>query len=55
MAEFKLNAFVQQLRAAALEDEPVKRVRELMTDAFRDPASISAAMKRPGITRPTKS
>jgi predicted metal-dependent enzyme (double-stranded beta helix superfamily) len=44
MADFELNAFVQQLRAAALEDEPVKRVRELMTEAFRDPASIRAAM-----------
>jgi predicted metal-dependent enzyme (double-stranded beta helix superfamily) len=44
MADFELNAFVRQLRAAALEDEPVKRVRELMTDAFRDPASIRAAM-----------
>jgi len=44
MAEFELNAFVQQLRAAAIEDEPVKRVRELMTGAFRDPASIRAAM-----------
>jgi len=44
MADFELNAFVQQLRTAAVEDEPVKRVRELMTDAFRDPASIAAAM-----------
>ena len=44
MADFELNAFVQQLRAAAHQDEPVKRVRELMTDAFRDPASIKAAM-----------
>jgi len=44
MADFELNAFVQQLRTAAVEDEPVKRVRELMTDAFRDPASIATAM-----------
>jgi len=44
MADFELDAFVQQLRAAARQDEPVKRVRELMTDAFRDPAAIRAAM-----------
>ena len=44
MAEFILNDFVQQLRAAALEDEPARRVRELMTEAFRDPAAIQAAM-----------
>jgi len=44
MADFELDEFVQQLRAAALEDEPAKRVRELMTGAFRDPASIGAAM-----------
>lgn len=44
MAEFELDAFVQQLRAAALEDEPVRRVRELMSAAFADPAAIRAAM-----------
>ena len=44
MAEFELDDFVQHLRMAALQDEPVKRVRELMTDAFSNPAAISAAM-----------
>ena len=44
MADFDLDDFVQQLRAAALENEPIKKVRELMNDAFRDPAAIAAAM-----------
>ena len=44
MADFDLDDFVQQLRAAALTDEAVKRVRELMTEAFRDPQAIKAAM-----------
>ena len=44
MAEFDLDNFIQQLRAAAREDEPVKTVRELMTGAFSDPQAIKAAM-----------
>jgi predicted metal-dependent enzyme (double-stranded beta helix superfamily) len=44
MSEFVLEDFVQELRAAALAEEPVKRVRELMTQAFQDPAAIRAAM-----------
>jgi predicted metal-dependent enzyme (double-stranded beta helix superfamily) len=44
MADFDLDDFVQQLRAAALENEPIKKVRTLMSDAFRDPAAIAAAM-----------
>jgi predicted metal-dependent enzyme (double-stranded beta helix superfamily) len=44
MAEFDLDEFVLELRTAALADEPVKKVRELMTQAFRDPAAIKAAM-----------
>ena len=44
MAQFNLDNFVYELRAAALTDDAIKRVRELMTDAFRDPESIRAAM-----------
>ena len=44
MAQFNLDNFVQQLRAAALTGDAIKAVRELMTDAFRDPESILAAM-----------
>ena len=44
MADFDLDDFVQHLRAAALESEPIKKVRSLMNDAFRDPAAIAAAM-----------
>jgi predicted metal-dependent enzyme (double-stranded beta helix superfamily) len=44
MPDFDLDDFVQELRAAARQDEPVKKVRELMTEAFRDPAAIRAAM-----------
>lgn len=44
MAEFDLDDFVQQLRAAALQDEPARRVRELMMDAFSNPQAIAAAM-----------
>ena len=44
MAGFELDAFIRELRAAAVTDEPVKRVRQLMTDAFRDPDAIRAAM-----------
>jgi len=35
---------VRQLRAAALTEDPVKRVRALMTEAFHDPQAIKAAM-----------
>ena len=44
MPDFDLDEFVQELRAAARQDEPVKKVRALMTEAFRDPAAIRAAM-----------
>jgi len=44
MPGFVLDDFVQELRAAALADEPVRRVRELMTEAFRDPEAVRAAM-----------
>jgi predicted metal-dependent enzyme (double-stranded beta helix superfamily) len=44
MPDFDLDEFVQELRAAAREDEPVKMVRALMTAAFRDPTAIGAAM-----------
>ncbi|MCP4332750.1 MAG: hypothetical protein GY785_08855 [Gammaproteobacteria bacterium] len=44
MSEFAPEDFVQELRATALAEEPIKRVRELMTEAFRDPASIRATM-----------
>lgn len=44
MANFELDDFIRQLRDAAIADEPVKRIRELMTQAFRDPKSIKAAL-----------
>lgn len=44
MSEFVLEDFLQEMRAAALAEEPVKRVRELMTQVFQDPAAIRAAM-----------
>jgi len=44
MSDFVLDDFMQQLRAVAIADEPVRRVRELMTEAFRDPEAIRAAM-----------
>ncbi len=44
MTGFVLDDFIQKTRAAALADDAVKRVRELMTDAFREPESIRAAM-----------
>jgi predicted metal-dependent enzyme (double-stranded beta helix superfamily) len=46
MAQFELDDFVSRLRQAAVSDEPVKRVRALMTGAFGDPAAIRAAMPR---------
>ena len=44
MSEFALEPFIDELRAAAVSEEPVKRVRELMNAAFSDPESIRAAM-----------
>ena len=44
MSEFDLDSFVMELREAAQTDEPVKTVRELMSNAFRDPEAIRAAM-----------
>lgn len=44
MAQFELDHFVMQLRAAAKADDPVKQVRALMSDAFSDPAAIQSAM-----------
>ena len=44
MAAFELDSFVAQLRDAALRDDAPKRVRALMTETFRDHASIRTAM-----------
>ena len=44
MAQFNLDNFMQELRAAAVADDAVKRVRQLMTGAFRDPESIQMGM-----------
>ena len=44
MSEFILEDFLQEMRVAALVDEPVKQVRKLMTQMFQDPAAIRAAM-----------
>jgi len=44
MPEFDLDAFVGQLREAAGQDDAAKRVRDLMTDAFRDPEAVKKAM-----------
>jgi len=44
MADFNLDDFIQQLRAASRESEPVKKVRDLMSAAFRDPQAIKDAM-----------
>ncbi|MCG6891685.1 MAG: hypothetical protein LJE92_19040 [Gammaproteobacteria bacterium] len=44
MAQFNLDNFIQELRAAAVADDAVKRVRQLMTEAFRSPESIRSAM-----------
>lgn len=44
MPDFDLDDFVQGLRAAARTDEPVKKVRDLMTETFRDPGAIRAGM-----------
>ena len=44
MADFNLDDFIQQLRAAVNESEPVKRVRDLMNAAFENPQAIKEAM-----------
>ncbi|MDH3632192.1 MAG: hypothetical protein OER98_13805 [Gammaproteobacteria bacterium] len=44
MVDFNLDDFVQQLRIAARESEPVKKVRDLMNAAFEDPQAIKDAM-----------
>jgi predicted metal-dependent enzyme (double-stranded beta helix superfamily) len=44
MTQFNLDNFMQELRAAAVADDAIKAVHELMTDAFRNPESIQAAM-----------
>jgi predicted metal-dependent enzyme (double-stranded beta helix superfamily) len=44
MAQFNLDNFVHELRAAALTDDAIEGVRQLMTDAFSDPESIRVAM-----------
>ena len=44
MPHFDLDRFVQQLREAAGEEEAVKKVRQVMTGAFRDPGAIKSAM-----------
>ena len=44
MAGFELDEFVQQLRAAARAGDPVKAVRGLMSETFRNPEAIRAAM-----------
>ena len=44
MTGFNLDDFIQQLRAAARESEPVQKVRALMNEAFQDPQAISRAM-----------
>lgn len=44
MAGFELDEFVRQLRCAARADDPVKAVRGLMAETFRDPEAIRAAM-----------
>jgi len=44
MSKFDLHTLVTDLRAAAAGEEPAVAVRKLMTDAFREPAAIRAAM-----------
>ena len=44
MPDFDLEKFVEELRKAAREEDAVKKVRALMTEAFRDPEAIRAAM-----------
>ena len=44
MTDFVLDDFIAELREAAVSEEPIKRVRDLMTSAFSDPDAIRAAM-----------
>lgn len=44
MPDFDLDGFIRQLREVARQDDPEKKVRELMTEAFRDPKAIRAAI-----------
>ena len=44
MSGFELQQFIDEIRAAALGEEPVAQVRKLMTQAFSDPQAIRAAM-----------
>ena len=44
MPDFILKQFIEEIRAAALGNDPVAEVRKLMTQAFRDPAAIRTAM-----------
>ena len=44
MPDFNLDDFVVELREAAAAEQPDKKVRELMTRAFRDPEAIGEAM-----------
>jgi len=44
MTELDLDTLVADLRSAAAGPEPARAVRELMTEAFRDPAAMAAAI-----------
>jgi len=44
MPEFDLDGLVADLRAAAGSDDARREVREIMTRAFRDPASVAKAI-----------
>ena len=44
MSTFVLDDFIGELRTAAVSEQPVKRVRELMSAAFSDPEAIREAM-----------
>ncbi|MDH3635911.1 MAG: hypothetical protein OES20_14515 [Gammaproteobacteria bacterium] len=44
MTDFNLDDYIQQLRAAARESEPGRKVRQLMNEAFQNPQAIGSAM-----------
>ena len=44
MSTFDLDAFVSDLREAAVRDDAKKQVRALMNQAFQDPEAVKAAM-----------
>ena len=44
MSDFNLDAFITELRAAAVSEEPIQAVRGLMNEAFKNPQAIKAAM-----------